>query len=212
MPKIAAIPASAIPIALMSTFGHKPPIDGILQEQDDTLRWFIIIVIIYIPSACALGAFLLKLRFPLTTKEHNRLVLHGVAEHAVGREARDPCSGKMYRPVHFAEDDIETAQLLDSFPGISILEEFVKDTKKTSEKILFWTRLQLACHFLDHRLAAASVVTFPILMSTKRKDLDIQIIPVLCIVCFGGGITPGFSFLRLKAAMKLRATFQTRKR
>ena len=213
MPKIAAIPASAIPIALMSTFGHKPPIDGILQEQDDTLRWFIIIVIIYIPSACAFGAFLLKLRFPLTTKEHNRLVLHGVAEHAVGREARDPCSGKMYRPVHFAEDDIETAQLLDSFPGISILEEFVKDTKKTSEKILFWTRLQLAfAIFWIIAFAAASVVTFPILMSTKRKDLDIQIVPVLCIVCFGGGITLlGFSFLRLKAAMKLRSHLPNKK-
>ena len=37
MPKIAAIPASAIPIALLSTFGHKPPIDGILQEQDPQL-------------------------------------------------------------------------------------------------------------------------------------------------------------------------------
>merc|ERR1711871_746784 len=133
MPKIAAIPASAIPIALMSTFGHKRPVDGKLKQQDDTLKWFIIVAIIYVPSFCAFCAFLIKLRFPLATKEHNDMILQGVAKHDIGLEAMDPCSGEMYRPVHFGDEDAETADLLNYFPGVSVIERFKKDAAKTSK-------------------------------------------------------------------------------
>lgn len=33
LPKIAAIPASAIPLVLLASFGHVKPIDGVIQPQ-----------------------------------------------------------------------------------------------------------------------------------------------------------------------------------
>lgn len=62
LPKIAAIPASAIPIVLLTTFGHNPPVTGVLQEQPASLRVFIIVTIIYIPSLLSFIAFVLKLK------------------------------------------------------------------------------------------------------------------------------------------------------
>ena len=205
MPKIAAIPASAIPIALMSTFGHKRPVDGKLKQQDDTLKWFIIVAIIYVPSFCAFCAFLIKLRFPLATKEHNDMILQGVAKHDIGLEAMDPCSGEMYRPVHFGDEDAETADLLNYFPGLAVIKSFKKDAAKTSARLIkvAYFQMTLALLFL-FGFAGASAGTFRILVSTDRADEDLQFIPVICIVCFGAGITmTGFTAFRLSAAKKL---------
>ena len=81
MPKIAAIPASAIPIALLSTFGTNPQ-DGILQEQDQPIRTFIQVTIIYIPFLMVMGAFVLKLKYPLyTSVQPNKLGRNRRSQH-----------------------------------------------------------------------------------------------------------------------------------
>lgn len=118
LPKIAAIPASAIPLVLMSTFGHIKPIDGVIQVQPPSIKTYIQIVIIYVPSIAAFCAFLIKLRFPLRTQRDNEIITEGVSRHILGLPAEDPCSGIKFLPIAFkTKEEINTKNLLDAFPG-----------------------------------------------------------------------------------------------
>ena len=205
LPKIAAIPASAVPIALLSTFGHVAPVDGIIQRQPDSLILFIKIVIIYLPSFLAFSAFTVKMRFPLTSKKHNDLIHEGVAAHLVGKEAMDPCSGKPYRPVHFEADEKESVELMGNFPGLIVIQDFIKNPTEAKNKLVAKSKLHLCMAiFWLAGFAGISAGSFGLLLSTKKEDVDLQFIPVLAIVGFGMGITLiAFTVLRLMGAKEL---------
>ena len=145
MPKIAAIPASAIPIALLSTFGHKPPVDGILQEQDQPIRTFIQVTIIYIPFLMVMGAFVLKLKYPLYTSAATEQVRNGIAVHHFKKVASvDPCSGLMYLPVDFLDEEIETVEVMNHFRGLEVIKDFQSNPKEASKNLLRKAKMQLA--------------------------------------------------------------------
>lgn len=206
LPKIAAIPASAVPIVLLGAFGHVPPIDGVLQVQPSSVESFIKIVIIYIPSALAFGAFLIKLRFPLKTQRHNDVISEGIAEHLVGNPAADACSGKPYRPVNYTDDEMETVDIVGNFTGVAIIESLLEDVSTGSRLILRKARIQLALGVMWLlTFASVSFATFPLLLSEKKSEMDLQVIPVLSIVGFGIGITIiAFTTLRLRGANQLQ--------
>lgn len=66
LPKIAAIPASAIPIALLfSQFGYVAPVNGQIQKQtSDTIRGYMTFVVIICPTCLQIMAVLIKVKFP----------------------------------------------------------------------------------------------------------------------------------------------------
>lgn len=205
LPKIAAIPASAIPIVLLSTVGHVPPIDSVLQPQPQSVRTFIQIVIIYIPAAFAFTAFLIKLRYPLRTDEDCDLVTEGVSLHLTGQPAEDPCSGIMYQNVDFNDHERETLDLVGSFPGVSTVQMLLDNWADGTARIKKRSMLQLIGAFVWLIVwGAITGGTAFLLMSTDPKEIELQFIPVLSIVFFGMGITlVGASALRLKAAYTL---------
>jgi hypothetical protein len=87
LPKMAAIPASAIPTALLNLFGHIPPVDGVYQKQTDAgLLLYIKAVVIIIPSCLSFIAFLFKIRFPLRTTEQNTYISAGIGQHIKARQ------------------------------------------------------------------------------------------------------------------------------
>ena len=203
MPKIAAIPASAIPIALLSTFGHKPPIDGILQEQDPPIRNFIRITIIYIPFAMVMGAFILKLKYPLRTSAQLEMVRNGIAVHDVQKkEALDPCTDTMYLPVDFLEEEMETVEIMNHFRGLEVIQAFINDPKKASVDLLKTAKVQLLLASIWFFVfLVASATTFEFLVSTDPKKQVLQFVPVLCIVFMAVGITAMCgTYLRLRGA------------
>lgn len=206
LPKIAAIPASAIPLVLLSTFGHVKPIDGVIQPQPPSIKIYIQVVIIYVPSIAAFCAFLIKLRFPLRTQRDNEMITEGVSRHILGLPAEDPCSGLMYLPIEFkTEEEILTKNYLDAFPGLDVIDrmvvdaaEGVKHIKKKATMMLVGSLVWLVV-FLT-----ISLVSFPLLMSTEPKDEELQVVPVLSIVFFGMGITlTAFSSLCMNTALAL---------
>ena len=69
LPKICAIPASAVPLALLNMVGHVPPVNGRIQRQPESVKSYVRIVSVWIGSSLSFMAFLLKFRFPLKTKE-----------------------------------------------------------------------------------------------------------------------------------------------
>ena len=208
MPKIAAIPASAIPIALLSTFGHKPPVDGILQEQDQPIRTFIQVTIIYIPFLMVMGAFLLKLKYPLYTSAANEQVRNGIAVHHFKKVASvDPCSGLMYLPVDFLDEEIETVEVMNHFRGLEVIKDFQKNPKDASKNLLRKAKMQLAMAsiwFFIFLVATAS--TFEFLVSEDPNKVTLQFVPVLCIVFMAIGITAmAGTFLRLRGARMIES-------
>eukprot|EP00943_MAST-04B_sp_MAST-4B-sp1_P004026 g4026.t1 len=203
MPKIAAIPASAIPIALLSTFGHKPPVDGVLQEQEQPIRNFIQITIIYIPFLMVMGAFVLKLKYPLRTSFQLEQVRNGIAVHDKQKAAsKDPCTGIMYLPVDFLDEELETVEIMNHFRGLAVIQDFIDDPKKASGALLKLAKMQLLLAFTWFFVfLVASASTFEYLVSVDPDKMALQFVPVLCIVFMAIGVTAMCgAYLRLRGA------------
>jgi hypothetical protein len=201
LPKIAAIPASALPIALLGSVGHVPLDNGIIQEQPASVRVFIRIVIVYVPSALSFISFYLKLQFPLKTQAQNDLITEGIALHLIGQTAKDACSGIQYRAIDFDNvPDKDAVDLVDYFPGLSVAQGLLNDPDGYSRTIFKKAILQLVLSIV---WLIVSLITAVLTFDMLRGDM--QYIPVLAIVGFGLGITMIlFSSLRLYAANELK--------
>ena len=146
LPKVAAIPASAIPVALLDVFGHISPIDGVIQQQTDPrLKGYLRVTIIVIPTTLAVVAFALKLRFPIRTRSQNLSISEGIGRHMVGSSATCPISKHDFTLIK-PSDDTETAQFnrLDNFPGVTPIKQLltgddgaVKLVTKTTLQFIF---------------------------------------------------------------------------
>ena len=96
LPKIAAIPAGAIPFALLGSFGHIPPVDGNIMCQppygpDDLgsnggcVRNYLRVMAIGLPAAFSLAAFVFKVRTEnRERRDGRRCVVHRI-QHALCR-------------------------------------------------------------------------------------------------------------------------------
>ena len=207
LPKIAAIPASAIPLVLLSTFGHIKPIDGIVQLQPNRIKIYIQTVIIYVPSLAAFAAFLIKLRFPFRTQRDNEIITEGVSKHILGLPAEDPITGIMFLPLTFTTDEeVKTKNLLDAFPGMPVIDKMVADPVKGLQYIKRKAIVMLVASFLWLGcFAGISFGTFYLLMSELPADKELQVIPVISIVMFGMGITAtAFSILCMMSSNALQ--------
>ena len=85
LPKICAIPAAAIPLALLNVFGHVPPINGRIQRQPDVIATYCQVVTVVIPTLASLVATYFKWKFPLKTKEQCYMIGSGVGKHLLGK-------------------------------------------------------------------------------------------------------------------------------
>eukprot|EP01043_Picozoa_sp_COSAG02_P033876 COSAG02_NODE_2336_length_9114_cov_4.097615_4_plen_970_part_00 len=140
LPKVAAIPASAIPVALLDVFGHIAPVDGVIQLQTaPSLKAYIRVTIIVIPTTLALLAFIMKLRFPIRTRSQNLLVSEGIGRHMVGSSALCPISKVDYTLVQPEENEMEHFNRMDNFPGVTPLTQMLDGGVG---KIIMKTRLQ----------------------------------------------------------------------
>ena len=126
LPKVAAIPASAIPVALLDVFGHIPPVDGIIQLQTDPgLKTYIRVTIIVIPTTLAILAFVIKLRFPIRTRDQNLKISEGIGRHLVGCSALCPLSKVEYTLIQPAEDEMQHFNRVDNFPGLTPVSQLL---------------------------------------------------------------------------------------
>ena len=137
LPKIAAIPASAIPIALLGLFGHIPPVNGVIQKQESTcLVAYIKVAIIVLPTLLSLCAFFLKLRFPIKTKKQNETIAEGIGLHILGKSAPCPISKHDYSFVRMKKDEQKNAYLLDYFGGSDVAKAYLAEPKRQGKKLI----------------------------------------------------------------------------
>merc|ERR1712185_434775 len=70
LPKICAIPAGALPLAILNAIGHVPPENGLSHPDNDnpTIRAYVVIVAGLVPSLFQVASAVYKLGFPRTTR------------------------------------------------------------------------------------------------------------------------------------------------
>ena len=74
LPRLAAAPAAALPVALLGPLGHRPPVNGSIQPQSDRVVSFCKAITIWAPALLSLASLVLKTRYPLRTKEQSQMV------------------------------------------------------------------------------------------------------------------------------------------
>ena len=102
IPKFVAIPASALPLAVVNLLGFEPPIEGVAQEQTSAVKLFIRMTFVLLPLLAAFFGFLVKIFFPIKTPKILSQIQEGIAKH----ERYGPavqlafCDGCNKRPSH----------------------------------------------------------------------------------------------------------------
>ena len=65
LPKISAIPAVALPVALLQALGHKSPIDGVVRKQDPIIKVYCLIICGVVTPLFRVAGTYIKMQFPL---------------------------------------------------------------------------------------------------------------------------------------------------
>lgn len=203
LPKIMAIPSSAIPLSLMNAFGHVPPVNGMIQEQPDQVRYFLKATGAVLTSLVSVLAFYQKTKFPLKTKEQVDLVADGVSLHLIGQPATDPVSKRMFAITKFEDDELETVWMLDHFMGSHVIALMLDDPAKACVKLKKSVQLRLigALIFCLIFLALTVVMVGPLGL---MKNAKLSFLPTLAIVIGGAAVVYCvFCKLQYNAACKL---------
>ncbi len=203
LPKICAIPASAVPLALLNMVGHVPPVNGRIQRQPESVKTYVIVVSVWVGSTLSFIAFLLKFRFPLKTKEQCDLISQGVGHHMKNEPAIDPISNIEYELEDFVPEEMEELYLLNNFLGLDVLRGLKSNYRKKSDiiykKMVCATVTGFICFCIAAGLAGYTV------SRNWLNDPRLSFIPILAIICVGGALTyMCFNILRLFAAKELK--------
>lgn len=215
LPKICAIPAAAIPLALLNVFGHVPPINGRIQRQPDVIATYCQVVTVVIPTLASLVATYFKWKFPLKTKEQCDMIGSGVGKHLLGNSAPEPITNIKYKLEKFKDSELPSAYLLDSFRGIKIIKDLLADPIATATDNILACKIKVIVAFTSICLSIISTyVTTNVNICTNSNDPDscfymleepkFSFFPVISIICFGMSLTAvAFTLLKWNAAKRL---------
>lgn len=200
IPKIISVPASAIPLSIISAAGFRATVDGQTQPQTDTVKNVIRVIFVIIPSVAMLASYLVKLRYPLRTDEQVQQIAEGIAMHQEGHPCYDPVVGKNGITIlKLDEEEQRLAFLLDNFSW-KTLQGFRKSGGRSPRHMLLEVRLLALLGF-------ASFAGFIIVIVFTFELLDndaLAWVPAFSAImtgvslCFGG-----VNFLRMQAAQEL---------
>lgn len=128
IPKVVSIPASAIPLAVVSAVGFIPTEEDtegepLPQPQPDRVKNTIRVIFIVIPSVATLIAVFMKLRYPIKREEMNTQISEGILKHEAGQPAYDPILDlEGVTVLRLTEEEQRTAYMLDNFAWDTLLK------------------------------------------------------------------------------------------
>jgi len=201
LPKVMAIPAAAIPLAVMNMMGHVPAVNGKIMYQPDAVRWSIRIMASVISGSASLAAWGLKRRYPLNTDEIVQQVTDGIRAHREGTAGKDPLSGLEYALTRFTQEENEAGVWdLAHFRGVEVIEGIEEDPETALKKL----KNKTATHLFFAFMLAAGFFTGLCCTFTLLSNRSLSIIPTIMAVCMGGSkVTLIFCFCRHRAASAL---------
>ena len=95
IPKMAAIPAAIVPMAIMNALGHKAVVDGFPQEQPAGMKPYLVLVTAIVPAILSLVSFYKKSKFAIRDESQLHKIHKGILDHhrSIARSSRDGISG-----------------------------------------------------------------------------------------------------------------------
>lgn len=97
IPKFVAIPASAVPLAVINLLGFVQPIAGVAQAQNDNVKRFIQVTFVMLPFSCAVLSFCLKFLYPIKHNDTAKLVHQGIKQFKSGcKRVYDPILNEVW--------------------------------------------------------------------------------------------------------------------
>jgi len=220
LPKICAIPAAAVPLAVLESLGHVAPVNGVVQPQPEIISLYCKFVSVIIPTALSVLSLILKARFPLKDKAMVDRIAVGIGQHLIGASGHDPISGVSYTLQKVESDnDLGLIDLMDYFPSYHWLRELVEaheqegeepgsNTQDTVQKstVSLTALYNRALRELVSSIAlfVLSLVGVVLTFSWLTEDV-LSIVPVLMVIVLGISVTSTlFSLLRCRGAARLR--------
>lgn len=208
LPKIGAIPASAIPIALLNSFGHVAPIDGVIQRQPAFIETYVRLVAVIIPTTISIIGFVIKLQFPFKDKAQVDMISEGVGKHLLKQSGIDPVTRNEIAYIAVTPEEQGEIYRLDYFPSTAFVENYALQAEQSIngkenpanvllvKKMKFQFTTGLCCLFVSMLI---SFFTFSLM-----SDAQLSFVPVLAIIAVGVSFTSsGFCYLRYLAAQDL---------
>jgi len=181
IPKFVAIPASALPLAIINMLGFLPPVDGVAQPQSDSVKLFVRLTFAVLPVLCLCVGIVAKLYFPIRTKEMNIQIAEGIIKHNAGEAAVDPITGEMCELLVLTEKEASMVWTYENFHQDD-LQALLKDRKAHP--------IQCSMSIL----VAIGVALVAVLMGmvggtfTMLEDAALSIIPLLSVIFLGMAI------------------------
>jgi len=202
LPKIMAIPAAALPLAIMNSAGHIPAVNGRIMLQPLPVCWSVRIMLGGCSGVGALFAWYLKTKYPLKTEEQLEIMAEGIRQHKEGKAAPDPLTGKEYALTSFTDEENDSGVWrLDHFVGVQVVQEIADDPGEALPKLTS----RCFMHFVGAIVFTIVAVCALVGSAPLLKSKALGAVPTLCAVLMGVSfVNLGFTMLRWRAAREMQ--------
>mmetsp|Transcript_12540 Transcript_12540/g.24463 ORF Transcript_12540/g.24463 Transcript_12540/m.24463 type:complete len:968 (+) Transcript_12540:118-3021(+) len=204
LPKIMAIPAAALPLAIMNSCGHIPADNGKVMLQPTSVVISVRVMLGGCSGVGALFAWYLKTKYPLKTDEQLEIMAEGIRQHREGKAAPDPVTGKEYAITAYTDEENECGVWrLDHFVGVQVVQEIADNPSEALPKLTS----RCFMHFLLAILLVIVSVCSLVGSAPLLKNKELGAVPTVCAVFMGVSfVFLGFSALRWRAAREMQET------
>jgi len=198
IPKFVAIPASALPLAIVNALGFSPPVDGVAQPQTDEVKLFVRFCFILLPFTCSIIGFCIKILFPIKTKSSAESITEGIKLHRQGLPAVDPITGHEVVLMTLTDEEEKTLWIYENFSA-KMLQKLTE--QGTAPVVLEMQNLFYQGVALNLFTIAIVVFSFPAIHHPK-----LSIIPIMGVISFGASVSfLVVNYMRLNDAKALEA-------
>jgi len=202
LPKIMAVPAAALPLAVMNSVGHIPAVNGKIMLQPSSVTLSVRIMLGACSGTGALLAWYLKTKYPLKTDEQLEIMAEGIRQHKEGKAAPDPLTGKEYALTAYTDEENECGVWrLDHFIGVQVVQEIADNPSEALPKLTS----RCFMHFVGAILFLILSVCLLVGSVPLLKNKKLGAVPTICAVLMGiSFVLLGFSMLRWRAAREMQ--------
>lgn len=200
IPKFVAIPAGAIPLAVVYGLGFVMPKCGVSQPQSEAVRNAISGSFILLPLLCTTIGFIIKSRFPLRTREMTDQIAVGIEKHELGQKAIDPITGHNVGLMEMTAEEEDKIWVFENFSAGMLTKLLSVGSKPLVDRMFSLTAISI---FGMAAMVAVTAGTFSFL-----EDVTLSIIPIMSIITLGLFVNlTALNFIRYRGAKTLHTYF-----
>jgi hypothetical protein len=199
LPKICAIPASVVPISILSSVGYIAPEYQVPQVQPDTCVLYLRVVFCVVPLTFALLSFYLKTFFIMKTRQQVAKIGTGIGRHLIGLPSVCPFSDATITVHRYSAGETHIVGVIGHFTGVGVIEGLLEEGGAAKLLHTSEQQLKIASVSIIALFAGACLTVWYLIAS------DISFIPVLVIVCVGvNTVALIFAIFRRAAATEMQ--------